>query len=542
MNASMVVAALPRGHAWLRRFGIAFSTGVVLGAYAVLDAGWRDSLKAALVFVLGAYPLCRLLQGRALRISYSIWATLFALDVGIKAFLIEVYQTEPDAVLVIDAISNTTSDESVEFVQQYAPLLMQYVLAAAVVLALLLWLRPNAVPMLRQKARWAVVVLVLFLGLHANPTFRRSNPAVFWPTQLLHYQHFQDKLAQLDDKRRIAEQKLPQWAPVYVGPQQHTVAVVLGESTNRWNWQLYGYPRATTPQLMREARDALVFRDVISGASGTVASFRLMLTPAELDNRLDDEAEPSVVLLAKAAGYKTFWISNQQDRFINPRFAAEADVVHLVNVGGGRGDRKLDEGVLPFWDEALRDPAPRKMIFVHLLGAHPHYEMRSPPNFHRFSGSDDAVIEQMRKDGRSPWVRLQRNSYDNAMLYQDTVIARLLHSFKADVGAQSGAFLFTSDHAQEVGHTRDFAGHSLSEAGMTVPFFVWMSPRPDAATAVALERRPFQTDVLDWALLDLARIQTRLDRPQLDLFSPRFIAQTRLIGDKPYTPSQRRHD
>jgi heptose-I-phosphate ethanolaminephosphotransferase len=541
MGAS-IAAAWPRSHAFVRGYGLVFAMFAVLAAYGALDIGWRDSAKAALVFAMGAFPLCQLLQGRTQRIAYRGWAAVFAFDLAIKAFLIEVYQTKPDAVLVIDAIGNTTREESIEFVAQYAHLLLQYLAAALLLLVLLLWLRPDVPTRSRGRVRWAVAVLVVFVGLHANPTFRRTNPALFWPTQLQDYRQFSAKIAQLGDKRRIAERKLPQWAPTYVGPPQHTVAVVLGESTNRWNWQLYGYSRPTTPQLMREAKDALLFRDVISGASGTIASFRLMLTPAELDNHLDDEAEPSVVMLAKAAGYKTFWISNQHDRFINPRFADEADVIHLVNTGGSRGDRKLDEDVLPYWNEALRDPAPRKMIFVHLLGAHPHYEMRSPPAFHRFSGSDDAVIAQMRKDGRSPWVRMLRNEYDNAMLYQDTVIARLLSSFKVDVGAQSGAFLYTSDHAQEVGHTRNFAGHSFSEAGMTVPLFVWLSPKPDAATAVALEHRPFQTDVLDWALLDLADIETRFDRPQLDLFSKRFVPQTRLIDNLPYTPSTRRHD
>jgi len=540
MNASMVVAAWPRGHAWLRRFGLTFGTLVVLGMYWILDVGWRDSGKAAAVFLLGAYPICRLLRGGVQRVAYRSWSALFAIDAGIKAFLIEVYETKPDSMLIIDAISNTSGSETLEFIQQYAPLLLQYTLAAATMLALLLIVQPAWAALPRQKARWAVAVLALFLILHANPTFRRANPVVFWPTQVSKYQHFAAQLEQLDEKRAIAQQKLPLWAPVYVGPEEHTVAVVLGESTNRWNWQLYGYSRPTTPQLMREASDALVFRDVISGTSGTVSSFRLMLTPAANDNQLDDEAEPSVLLLAKAAGYKTFWISNQHDRFINPRYAVEADVVRLLNVGGARGDRKLDEGVLPAWQEALRDPAPRKMIFVHLLGAHPHYEMRAPASFRRFSGSKDAVIEKMSKDGRSAWVRLQRNNYDNAMLYQDMVIASLLRSFKASVGEASGAFLFTSDHAQEVGHTRNLAGHSLSEAGMTVPFLAWLSPQPDPRQARALEQRPFQTDVLDWSVLSLAHVKTQFDRPQLDLFGDGFVPQTRRLGDQPYKPSQRR--
>ena len=208
-----------------------------------------------------------------------------------------------------------------------------------------------------------------------------------------------------------------------------------------------------------------------------------------------------------------------------------------------RSDRKLDEDVLPYWDAALKDPAPRKMIFVHLLGAHAHYDLRSPSSFHQFSGRDDAIMKQMRADGRSVWVRMLRNSYDNAMLYQDFILSRLLHSFKTEVGAGgSGAFLYTPDHGEEVGHTRDFAGHSLSESGAVVPMIAWTAPAKDPATRRELEQRPFQTDRLNWTILDLARIQTRMDQPQFDLFSPRFTAWPRRIGDKPYAPTRSRHD
>lgn len=538
MNTSAVATSSSRAQSWAaQRYGIFVSTGILLIAYAALDVSWRETLKAGLVFALGSYPLCRLLQGRSQRIAYFAWITLFAVHTGVKAFLSNFYGTDPDTLIVVDAISNTNSEETVEFMQQYGSMMLGHLLATILLLGLLVWLRPNTEVLQRHKAGWAIGLLVIFVGLHANPTFRGANPIFFWPTQAVSYQRFHNQLGQLHIKRRLAEQKLPMWAPVYDGPKQHTIAVVIGESTNRWNWQLYGYPRATTPELMHETQDALVFRDVISGAAGTVGSFRLMLTPAVIGSKLDDEAEPSVVMLAKAAGYKTFWISNQHDRFINSRYAEEADSVTITNTGGGRSDRKLDEDVLPYWDAALKDPAPRKMIFVHLLGAHAHYDLRSPPSFHRFSNVDDATMETMRRDGRSLWVRMMRNSYDNAILYQDTVIARLLDSFKADVGTASGAFLYTPDHAEEVGHTRDFAGHSLSEAGVTVPLIVWKSQAIDPATKRQLEQRPFQTDVLDWTLLDLAHIETSKDQPQLDLLGPDFVAQTRYIGHKPYEPS-----
>lgn len=525
----------------LQRGGaLATTVAVIFCSYLGLGLSWRDAALAAIVFGLGGYLLPRLLNAIWGRRLLVLWSLAFALDLGIKAFLIAIYQTKPDAVLILDAISNTNSEESLEFVAQYWHQIGSYAAIAAAFLTILLLLQRARGPSTRRLSRISTVWLALFAAAHLNPTFARSNPLVFWPQQLEQLDDFQERILAFGSKREIARAALPSWAPVYTGPQRQTIAAVIGESTNRWNWQLYGYARETTPELLREHDGLLVFRDVISGTSGTVSSFRMMMTRKAHDEPVDDEIEPSVVMLARAAGYKTFWISNQHDRYINPRFADEADVVHIINVGGGRGDKKLDEGVLPYWREALADPAPRKLIIVHLLGAHPHYEMRSPEAFKRFDDLDDAVSEELRAAGRSAWTRMQRDSYDNAMLYQDHVIASLLQSFKPAIAGSHGAFLFTSDHAQEVGHTRDFAGHSASEAGHTVPLLLWMSETP--AGAKDWLDRPYQTDTLDWTLLDLLDIHTQRDHVGRSLISPDFVVVPRLIAGAPYIPGALAHE
>lgn len=529
-----------RSEAWRASLAGLLPVALLGLAYALLDMGWRDAVKAAAVYGGGLIALRVLLASTmAWRLrTAQAWSLLFVFDLGIKGFLVAFYQTEPDAVLVIEAISNTSSAEASEFTRQYLPQLTRYAaIAGGLALAMctaVAWSRST--PKSGRGAGTMLVVLAcLFAVLHLNPTFRRSNPLFYWPRQVAVFEQYQQRLTQLDDKRRVAERQLPDWAPAYGGPARHTLALVLGESTSRWNWSLYGYPRRTTPELEREAGELLEFQDVISATSGTVSSFRQMLTPRQLDRPLDDESAPSVLLLAKAAGYRVWWISNQHDRYINPRFAAEADVVEIVNTGGARGDRSLDEAVVPAWQRALADPHPRKLIVVHLLGAHPHYELRSPDHFKRFSGVEDPVENALESAGRSAWVRHQRDSYDNAMLYQDHVLAQLLRSFRADLGPESGSFLYTSDHAQEVGHTRDFAGHAPTEAGYVVPLLLWNSPGARFHAAQDLTSRPFQSDVLDWTLLSLMHVHTRRDQPELVLVGARFRPRPRSIEGRPYS-------
>ncbi|MCC2655010.1 MAG: hypothetical protein K0Q76_118 [Panacagrimonas sp.] len=541
-------AALRAATPPMRRYPAITGTLLVTCAYGLMNLGWRDTAEAAVVYFLGTHLLSALSRGSQRGHWLPLaWNLAFVVDLGVKAFLITVYKSRPDAALVIEAISNTNSDESAEFLMNYWLLLGTYTLQLSV-LAVLLFIATRPEPGRgASRRRGLVTVGVVFALLHLHPGVRRANPLVFWPVQAATVEEFRANVDTLRSKREIAKSQLPQWAPAYDGPERHTVGLVIGESTNRWNWQLYGYSRPTTPELMRHADEMLVFRDVISAASSTVSSLRQMLTPRSLRDAPNEESLPSVLMLARAAGYKVFWISNQHDRYITARFAEEADVQKMLNKGAAPGtggslvERSLDEVILPEWKAALDDPAPRKLIVAHLMGAHAHYDLRCPDHLRHFESGEDDVDRQLEAAGRPLWVRTKRDQYDDAMLYQDRVITRLLEQFKDAIGSEgSGAWLYTSDHAEEVGHTRNFTGHSPDEAGQVVPMLLWRPGGvPDPSIKAELEARPFQTDVLDWTLLDLMHVRTRHDSPHDVLVARDFMPRPRALNDgTPYRPTR----
>lgn len=519
-----------------QRFPALTGSLLVACGYALMEQGWRTTAEATLVYGLVAYMLAAL--GReSVRGGWlsSAWNLAFVVDLGIKAFLTTVYKSPPDSTLFIEGVSNTNSDESTEFLMNYWQLLGTYTLQLLVLLGLLV-LATRPVRGIRPSGRKPVyAAAMIFALLHLDPAIRRANPLVFWPVQAATIEEFRANVDTLRDKRALALAQLPQWNPQYAGPTQHTVGLVIGESTNRWDWQLYGYARPTTPELLQRQGELLVFRDVISAAASTVSALRYMLTPRTLQQPSGDEELPSVLMLARAAGYKVFWISNQHDRYITTRFAEEADEMHLLNKGGvatGVGDsRSLDERLLPAWKEALADPAPRKLIIAHLLGAHAHYDLRSPEGFQQFESSEDEVDDALTARGRPDWVRVKRDQYDDAMRYQDWVISQLLDTFRDATGTSSAAWLYTSDHGEEVGHTRNFTGHSPDEAGQVVPLLVWRSAGVSADDKRALESRPFQTDVLDWTLLSLMHVRTTHDQPQNLVMAPTYRPHPRRLND-----------
>ena len=92
------------------------------------------------------------------------------------------------------------------------------------------------------------------------------------------------------------------------------VVFILGESTTRDRMHLYGYPLENTPNLdeLNEKGELAVFRDTISPEAATVAVLRKLLTFADMDSSKPWYAYNNMIDTMKAAGYRTYWLSNQE--------------------------------------------------------------------------------------------------------------------------------------------------------------------------------------------------------------------------------------
>jgi len=459
--------------------------------------------------------------------------SLVLLNATVEGFLFWLYGLAPKHIVVADAILGSNADEAREFLETYWPHLALVTLLAAAMIGLLFWVerrfnRPGAArpaPAGRRDRWLGTGLLALFAALHLNTTMAEENPLVYWPAYFSDYQHQRDFLAGV--KRKVAADLVAaqRYRPTYDGPARQTLVLVLGESVNRSNWSLYGYPRNTTPELAARRDDMIVFRNVMSSDAATAQSLLKMLTPATLAHPDAWLTEPNVLALARTAGYHVTWLSNQEQGDGPIQILAEhAHEQIFVNHGYGRGSSSLDERLLPPLQRVLAGPAPRKLVVVHMQGAHLRYDMRYPPAFDRFSGADDAVSAALYKAGRPYWIRKARNEYDNAMLYTDHVIASILQAAKRAAPAGPVSVLYVSDHGQEVGHHRNFAGHSSTDAsGYQVPLLLWTQhPEEFAAQSCPLEQRAYRTDQLDHTLLGLLDIRTRFYQPEHDILSRQF--------------------
>lgn len=458
-----------------------------------------------------------------------IWAMAFVFDGALRAYLLDAYQAAPDSAMVLGAAANTTARESAEYLSMHWRSLVIWsvaLIAAGGVLArgALKGARATGSAWPRAAVGLLCVLLLPSAIAYASKPWRRLHPFMYWTQWTQSVQTLQAGWADQQQARERALHRAKAEQPVVVQSGPATVVLAISDSVNRDNLGLYGYGRATTPRLLdlqAQLRDQmLVLKNAWSVDASTLPALRSIFN----FGLPESEDPPHALAVARTAGYKVWWISNHDDVAIEQKHARFADVVDLVNRTPGRASASLDGELLDSVQAALRDPAGRKLIVVHLMGAHPHYGLRFPEGGNPFDDRIDDVEAGLVKDGRSAWVRHFRQEYDAALLYHDFVVAELLQMTRqAGTADEYRAWMYLSDHGQEVGHESDRAGHSPSTAsGYRIPTVIWRN-RPDPPFRPGQAEHAFRADWAGWTLTDLLRIQWQGHRPSRNVLHTDYL-------------------
>jgi len=383
--------------------------------------------------------------------------------------------------------------EAGEYAAQYFAWWMIPAFAAYTAGAWLLWrrLRPIVIAPHRARALAAAVAVGLFVypqykNLHggmissaaaADTVVKRLEPAVPWQI-LVGYAQYRRQLAAVDNLV-ARNSELPPLAKLTDanGATPTTLVLVIGESTNRQHLGLYGYPRQTTPKLDALKGELTVFDNVVASRPYTIETLQQALTFADQEHPERYLDTPSLMNIMKQAGYRTYWITNQQTmterNTMLTNFSKQTDEQIYLNNTRVQNSRAYDGAVLDPFSRILADGASKRFIVVHLLGAHMRYEFRYPPEFEHFSGRDDLPA----------WADGERaqmiNEYDNAVRYNDHVVGGLIERFRE--ARANGLLLYFADHGEDVFDTppHDFVGRNEAKptpAMYTVPFLLWESP------------------------------------------------------------------
>ena len=515
--------------------------------------GLRDSLLFSSLWLIPIF----LFPARTRAIAAVIGVVLWAASLATLCYYVIYGQEFSQSVMFTMFESNT--GEAGEYLTQYFSWKIVLTAIAYTAVVIFLWtrLKPVYIP---SPWRWLVSFALLY-GLILNPlitgTFikhkpiektlngmaSRMEPAAPWQFITGYYQYRQ----QLNSLNRLldANNALPPLANLKdsSGDAPRTLVLVIGESTQRGRMSLYGYPRETTPELdalHKSDKNLTVFNDVVTSRPYTIEILQQALTFANEQNPDLYLTKPSLMNMMKQAGYKTFWITNQQTmterNTMLTVFSEQTDKQFYMNQQRTQSAREYDTNVLPPFKEVIADPAPKKFIVVHLLGTHIKYKYRYPENWGKFDGKMDTVPSNLSDDQREDY-----NDYDNANLYNDRVVAGLINTYKAT--DPNGFLLYFSDHGEEVYDTPPHQTQGRNEGNPTrpmynVPFLLWTSEKWQAAHPRDLSQdvdRKYSSSELIHTWSDLAGLSYDGYDPTRSITSPQFKETTRWIGD-PYKP------
>lgn len=317
--------------------------------------------------------------------------------------------------------------------------------------------------------------------------------------------------------------------------------IVIGESSSRSHYGLYGYPRNTTPNLSGLQKELYTFKDVICAYCSTALAVRYAFTFANLK-----EAEPkcSLVDILKSTGYEVLFISNQYrwgkyDGPITLVFNSANDIEFLTEKNRTSPDIDLATRL----DEILKTRKKKTIVIMQMIGSHIKYNCRYPENFGPFNDKKD----NCNKDLTDNYAQLL-NEYDNTIAYTDIVLSKMINTLKT---LKIPSFLsFFSDHGETVENGINVfrSGKSKDPENYEIPFIVWLSEEykkrfPGFPEQIEKNiNTPIQTDNIITGLSDLARVSFDGFEEGKNIFSSQFTPVKRYMcgGEMDYDGFKKR--
>ena len=467
---------------------------------------------------------------------YSALVYLLAITFGIlSSGIIQFYKARMN-VNTMGAILNTNANEAAEFIQGYEWI----AILVPVILIGLLFLSHKTTPLqLPHSASGKILRVAIVLFAAGSCYFiliKKESAGIFLKNNLYknYYPIYCLKSVSAYYREEMRVQKnVKKAAAMRFGATRKKSAnrsihvLIIGESGRYASWGVNGYARPTTPR-MQQFRHLISLQDAISSHNETVKSVALTITMTGAAKANEHSAQPSILKLFREAGYRTYWISNQNDWGALPIriHINDADSIHCTV--GNKGITDEHDGVLlPVINNTLQGTAD-KFLVIHLTGNHWSYEKRYPKEF--------AVFGELNTKTKYSYFDKSRKKelidiYDNSVLYQDHIIAEI-QSMLEKTGSDY-TLTYLPDHGENLfDDCRELTGHgtNFTSASFHIPLFITYSESyaqnyPDKVEALLLNKsKPFVVgENLFQTVSDLASIHFPKRRNEWSIASKDFI-------------------
>lgn len=314
------------------------------------------------------------------------------------------------------------------------------------------------------------------------------------------------------------------------------IVLIIGESYGRHHSQQYGYKIPTTPrQLAMEISGRLVrFTDVVAPWNLTSFVFKNLFSMHVVGQDGEWCDYPLFPELFRKAGYHVTFLTNQ--------FLPQAkQAVYDFSGGFFLNNPKLSEAqfdtrnerlhvfdaeLIADYEQLREHEGEHNLTIFHLLGQHVNYRVRCPKKQMKFTADD---YQELRPE-LSAKQRKMLAYYDNATLYNDSVVSEIVRRFDD----RDAVVIYMPDHGEECYEgTRGFICRShearidydLARYEFEIPFWIYCSRKfqtnhPEVYQRIVQSRhRPLMTDALAHTLLFLGGISSADYHAEYDVLS-----------------------
>ncbi len=314
--------------------------------------------------------------------------------------------------------------------------------------------------------------------------------------------------------------------PVLLAEQKKTVLVlVIGEASRAENYSLNGYHRETNPELKKE--NVINFPQASSCGTETAVSVPCMFSGMPRKKYDADLAhhQEGLMDVLNHAGINLLWRDNDGGCKGACNRIPHTDMTQWKLDQFCKDKSCIDDVDLYRLNETLDGLKQDTVLVIHLMGSHgPAYYQRYPAQYRRFTPTCDT--NQIQDCDHQALI----NTYDNTILYTDSVVSRTIDALKARQGTMNTALVYLSDHGESLGENGLYlhgTPYLLAPEQQThIPFMFWLSRNYQQSFGVDEQclrdqaaKETVSQDNLFSTMLGMMNIQTSVYQPEMDLLS-----------------------
>lgn len=315
--------------------------------------------------------------------------------------------------------------------------------------------------------------------------------------------------------------------PAILAQNKKTVLIlVVGEASRAANYSLNGYERDTNPQLKQQ--NVINFPHASSCGTETAVSVPCMFSGMprkKYDADLAHHQEGLLDVLAHA-GVNVLWRENDGGCKGACNRVPHTDMTQWKLDQFCKDKSCIDDVNFNRLDNVLDGLKQDTVLVIHLMGSHgPAYYQRYPQAYRRFTPTCDT--NQIQDCDHQALI----NTYDNTVLYTDSVLGKAIDTLKARQATMNTALIYLSDHGESLGENGVYlhgTPYLLAPEQQThIPFMFWLSPdyvknfrvnetclREQAAKQTVSQDNLFST------ALGMMNIKSSVYQPQMDILTP----------------------